>query len=86
LTSELMLLIGESGPLTRLAGLAAPGVARVSVTSNGHTTSVPTRSGAALEQVRFFFLQIRAASNPPPSHWTLYALDNNGKRKGSLRV
>jgi hypothetical protein len=86
LTGELMLLIGESGSLTRLAGLAAPGVARVSVTSRGHTTSVPTRPVAAFGQVRFFFLQIRVASNPPPSHWTLHALDTNGKRKGSLRI
>jgi hypothetical protein len=91
LTSSLMMLIGETGPLTRLAGIAGSAVARVAVQDHGRALSVPTKAlpvslGRGL---RFFFLQFRPHLSPVEAgsaRWTLLALDSKGRPRGKLRV
>jgi hypothetical protein len=91
LTGALTLLIGETGTLTRLAGLTAPTVASVAVRTNGRTFSAPTRAVPASlgRGLRFFFLQFRphlSAAQLQSVHWTVLALDAKQRLRGTLHV
>jgi hypothetical protein len=91
LTSALTLLIGETGTLTRLAGLAAPTVASVTVRTDGRTFSALTKPVPALlgRNLRFFFLQFRphlSAAQLGSVRWTLLAFDAKQRLRGTLHV
>lgn len=91
LTRPLALIIGETGTLTRLAGLALPAIASVTVTANGRTFSartsaIPTALGRGL---RFFFLQFRPhlpAAALKSARWTVNALDAKQRLRGALHL
>lgn len=89
--SALTLLIGETGTLTRLAGLSDSTVASVSVTVSGRTFSAPTRAVPAPlgRGLRFFFLQFRphlSVAQLATIRLTILALDPKGRRRGTLHV
>jgi hypothetical protein len=87
----LELLLGETGVVTRIAGLASPLVTSVSVLVRASTFTSATKPLPVVQgrNSRFFFLQFRPPL--PPSmlagaHWTLIARDAEHHTVGTLRV
>ncbi len=91
LHGALELLVGETGIVTRLAGLAARSATSVSVRVRGATFAAETKPLPPLlsRTERFFFLQFRPPLSPSAlakTHWTIIASDDHHREVGSLRV